>query len=604
MFKRVIFFFKRSMKKKQKTIVSAISQTLRAKAILSYTGAIVCLALSSVLVLIGIREFTQLSILIPRNLPTTGDEATANALFSQLISMQSNTLAVVSIAIAMAATILSVLSILQWKRSEDIRKQYKKTNEKVQNFFAMAVVQSLSEEKYYVQADKLLAEELQQTQDLIGEDKDMLLFSSIQILLAKEKDAKIISRKQDLTDDAIEAWASVASICSEILKIRYAFSAIQYLVKIKYVYAKYQLCRLVRQADRKAALQHIKDADWMLHRISESEMDPYGHINNLRGLVYLWMCKCLEDHEEYGKEHTYIAKYDKAEQFFLKSLKDAEQMDPQADFSAFYNHVGVAQINKARCLLFTKNKSREEKANALDAAARTFNTLVAQNPRYAKAYLNMAHICYLKLLLAIGIDNPVFFLQNIELWALSNDITEAINLINNEKERLNYAYQMGETLPDVGYRMFEILTIELVIRNAQPDKTKGLPFIPCSILNAHRDSEAASNPINKLIPDKIVENILVCILKKYDVIDASVESLKSFQADMFVTEDPCLGFLEPWRNYAFWKQMRTNSHEKEGWKETITTLNKQLAQQREKKVKAWTVKSKALMSSNQSSHQP
>ena len=204
----------------------------------------------------------------------------------------------------------------------------------------------------------------------------------------------------------------------------------------------------------------------------------------------------------------------------------------------------------------------------------------------------------------LGIDNPVFFLRNIELWAVSNDITEAINLINNEKERLNYAYQMGETLPDVGYRMFEILTIELVIRNAQPDKTKGLPFIPCSILNAHQDSEAASNPINKLISDKIVENILVCILKKYDVIDASVESLKSFQADMFVTEDPCLGFLEPWRNYAFWKQMRTNSHEKEGWKETITTLNKQLAQQREKKVKAWTVKSKALMSSNQSSHQP
>lgn len=609
MFKRVIFFFKRSMKKKQKTIVSAISQTLRAKAILSYTGAIVCLALSSVLVLIGIREFTQLSILIPRNLPTTGDEATANALFSQLISMQSNTLAVVSIAIAMAATILSVLSILQWKRSEDIRKQYKKTNEKVQNFFAMAVVQSLSEEKYYVQADKLLAEELQQTQDLIGEDKDMLLFSSIQILLAKEKDAKIISRKQDLTDDAIEAWASVASICSEILKIRYAFSAIQYLVKIKYVYAKYQLCRLVRQADRKAALQHIKDADWMLHRISESEMDPYGHINNLRGLVYLWMCKCLEDHEEYGKEHTYIAKYDKAEQFFLKSLKDAEQMDPQADFSAFYNHVGVAQINKARCLLFTKNKSREEKANALDAAARTFNTLVAQNPRYAKAYLNMAHICYLRLLFELNIVNPIFFLVNIESWATSPErtpveINKAIFWINWGKRLLNSAHQKGETLPDVGYRMFEILTIELVIRNAQPDKTKGLPFIPCSILNAHRDSEAASNPINKLIPDKIVENILVCILKKYDVIDASVESLKSFQADMFVTEDPCLGFLEPWRNYAFWKQMRTNSHEKEGWKETITTLNKQLAQQREKKVKAWTVKSKALMSSNQSSHQP
>ena len=185
------------MKKKQKTIVSAISQTLRAKAILSYTGAIVCLALSSVLVLIGIREFTQLSILIPRNLPTTGDEATANALFSQLISMQSNTLAVVSIAIAMAATILSVLSILQWKRSEDIRKQYKKTNEKVQNFFAMAVVQSLSEEKYYVQADKLLAEELQQTQDLIGEDKDMLLFSSIQILLAKEKDSIHLRHQTD-----------------------------------------------------------------------------------------------------------------------------------------------------------------------------------------------------------------------------------------------------------------------------------------------------------------------------------------------------------------------------------------------------------------------
>lgn len=593
------------------TLTGEIGKMIKARTKRDRALMVVGILASIVLALNCIQLFTNLVVEVLVDIPSESVQYDSlNDIIAQLTSMQANTLAIVSIFLTVAATILSFLGINQWLQARKIQTQYEDMNHRVQNLFSLAVVQALSEEQYYVRANMVLAEELERLRNTGDANDGTILFSSIQMLLATEKEAIIASKVEAFTEAEKAAWESVADLCTQILKIPYTYAAVRYLLQIKYIYAEWQLCRITRQSDRKQSLKYIKAAHQMLQKISESEMDPYGHIYNLRGLVLLWRCKCEEDNSSYKNISTYAQHYREAATLFGKALDEAKLMSPKGDHSVFQNHLGAAQINAVRCIFFDY-KAREndgsnweqEMRDSLLQAAHTYCALVESDNDYGKAYLNLASICCYCIRYALEDKKAhVFYLSNL----FHKDDTIDF-LFMNALCLLRCALFKGVALPDVGYKMFEIVTIEQAACASQ--KERNLTPIQAFLQEMKAITDAVIKMSNisdmnlqckKSNADNIIEyqsltdkgeyrkadDFLASILIYYHVIENEyLDSTQSLQNVQFTSEMPIIGFLEPWRNYAYWRF--EISEDKLKWKEAAKKLNTYLKIHRKLQAESW-----------------
>ena len=177
------------------TLTGQIVKMVKAKTTRDRTFMIVGILASIVLALLCIQLFTDLVVEVLVKIPSeTIQYNSSDDIIAQLTSMQANTLAIVSIFLTAAATILGFLGINQWLQARKLQTQYEDMNHRVQNLFSLAVVQALSEEQYYVRANMVLAEELERLRNTSNADDGAVLFSSIQMLLATEKEATIASK--------------------------------------------------------------------------------------------------------------------------------------------------------------------------------------------------------------------------------------------------------------------------------------------------------------------------------------------------------------------------------------------------------------------------
>lgn len=595
------------------TLTGQIVKMVKAKTTRDRTFMIVGILASIVLALLCIQLFTDLVVEVLVKIPSeTIQYNSSDDIIAQLTSMQANTLAIVSIFLTAAATILGFLGINQWLQARKLQTQYEDMNHRVQNLFSLAVVQALSEEQYYVRANMVLAEELERLRNTSNADDGAVLFSSIQMLLATEKEATIASKVEAFTETEKGAWESVADLCTQILKIPYTYAAVRYLIQIKYIYAEWQLCRITRQTDRKQSLKYINAAHQMLQKISESEMDPYGHIYNLRGLVLLWRSKCQEDNSSYKTISTYAQQYRKAAVLFERAIDEAKMMSPKGDHSVFQNHLGAAQINVVRCIFFDY-KTREnnysnwdkEMRDSLLQAARTYCTLVETDNDYGKAYLNLASICCYCVRYALE-DRSVRVFHLSDLFHQGKEID---CLFMNAQRLLRCALIKGVTLPDVGYKMFEIVAIE----QAASTSPKKQSFIPIksflqemnditnavikmsniSDMNLQCKKLSAGNIIEyQSLTDKDeyqkVDDFLASILIYYHVISNEYsEPIRSLQNVQLASDTPVIGFLEPWRNYAYWRFETSENEDKAKWKGAAIELNKRLKNHRKLQAESW-----------------
>ena len=603
------------MQKKKATLTEQIAKMIEAKIMRDRVFLIVGVFASVAIALGCIHIFTNLVINAIVDIPYKS-VSDSNEIVAQLTSMQANTLAIVSVFLTAAATILGFLGLSQWKQTKKLQKQYEDMNHRVQNLFSLAVVQALSEEQHYVRANMVLAEELERLRNTSDFDKGTLLFSNIQMLLAVEKEAIITSKTDAFTEEEKSAWESVADLCTQILKIPYAYSSIRYLVQIKYIYAKWQLCHIIRQTDRKQALVYINDAHKMLQRISESEMDPYGHIYNLRGLVLLWRCKCLENNCSYSEISRYAEQYSKSAKLFEEAIREAKLMAPRDDHSGFQNHLGVAQINMLRCTFFDYNKRKnfysvwkQKMRKGLLAAAKTYYALVQKDNDYGKAYLNLASICCycIRVLLES---------EEIHADCLSN----LANVMNPQRKTLENTFLYAQQLlrialvkevkiPDVGYKMFEVLTLEQVVNISREEKdiSEDEQFlqeinkilkdviktsnISADYLRCERKKDDGSKEYQSLIQiDKYqqIDEFLAAILKHYDVIgDTHQDGVQAVQSVELISDNPVIGFLEPWRNYAYFRFRTSTDESKQEWRKAAKKLNSQLKKHRKLQAESW-----------------
>lgn len=496
-------------------------------------------------------------------------EKDRDEVISRLISMQANTLTIASIAVTLATVILGTLSYIQNKQTENFRKQYEETVQKTHNLFAMTIIQSLSVQKFYVKADILMAEELKQLSKLKTDDKGLYLFSNIQCLLAAEKEVNILSRQGEISpEDEMDSWNAICELSEEILNMSsYTFASIRYVVKIKYIYAKYQMCRLIRQTDRQKALIYIKEADKILQQISENEVDPYGNLDNLRGLVHLWKYKCEEDMDNHSAE-SYAKKYQDVWNLFKHAFDAFIKMEPYSDCSMIRNHLGVAKINEARCHLTAKRKKWIKKTkNCLQDADKTFRDILKTNPNYTKAYLNRAHINCLFVKLYLGDYFAPFLISFANLYEHKHKYKAALQKLKDAKKYLKSAKDKEETLPDVDFRMFEILSWELALTQR----------IQYGWVDLQKINRYEKKMVKLLIDRGLLKgnNENVDLLKKVPQGDTEI----------------ILGFVEPWRNYVFWRATFSPSNEKKGWYDAADKLNNILIAHHKKSAYNWKIES-------------
>lgn len=608
------------MQKKEVTLTAQIAKMVETKIMRDRVFFIVGIFASIAIALGCVHIFTNLFINVIVDIPYKNVNE-SNEIVAQLISMQANTLAIVSVFLTASATILGFLGLSQWKQTKRLQKQYEDMNHRVQNLFSLAVVQALSEEQYYIRANMVLAEELERLRNTSDFDNGTLLFSNIQMLLAVEKEAAITSKANTFTETAAfteaekSAWESVADLCTQILRIPYAYSSIRYLVQIKYIYAKWQLCRIIRQTDRKQALVYINDAHQMLQRISESEMDPYGHIYNLRGLVMLWRCKCLENSCGYSEISKYAEQYSKSATLFEEAIREAKVMAPKEDHSEFQNHLGVAQINISRCSFFDYNKRKnfycdwkKKMRKGLLAATKTYYDLVQKDNDYGKAYLNLANICCYCIRV---------LLESEEIYA--DCLSNLANVMNPQRKTLENTFLYAQQLlrialvkevkiPDVGYKMFEVLTLEQVVNTSREEKdiSEDVPFlqeinkiledviktsnISTDYLRCERKKDDDSKEYQSLVQiDKYqqIDEFLAAILKRYDVIGAHQSGVQALQSVELAGDKPVIGFLEPWRNYAYFRFKTSTDESKQEWRKAAKKLNSQLKKHRKLQAESW-----------------
>jgi len=596
------------------TLTGQIVKMIKAKTMRDRAFMVVGVLVSIALALNCIQLFTNLVVGILVDIPSeTVQYDSSGDIIAQLTSMQANTLAIVSIFLTAAATILGFLGINQWLQARKLQAQYEDMNHRVQNLFSLAVVQALSEEQYYVRANTVLAEELERLRNTSNADDGTILFSSIQMLLATEKEATIASKVAASTETEKSAWESVADLCTQILKIPYTYAAVRYLVQIKCIYAEWQLCRITRQTDRKQSLKYINVAYQMLQKISESEMDPYGHIYNLRGLVLLWRCKCQEDNSSYKNISKYAQQYRNAAILFEKAIHEAKMMSPKGDHSEFQNHLGAAQINRVRCIFFDYKARESDRSNwdkemrdSLLQAALTYCALVETDNDYGKAYLNLASICCYCIRYLLEDKNAhVFYLSSLFRKDGTIDC-----LFMNAQRLLRCALIKGVALPDVGYKMFEIVTIEQAACASK--KVQDFPPVQAFLQEINSVTDAVIKMSNisdtnlqckKLIEGNIIgyqsltdkgeyqkiDDFLTSILIYYHVIsDEYSDAIRSLQNVQLASDRPVIGFLEPWRNYAYWRfEISEAIEDKEKWKEAAIKLNTWLKIYRKLQAESW-----------------
>lgn len=180
-----------------------------------------------------------------------------------------------------------------------------------------------------------------------------------------------------------------------------------------------------------------------------------------------------------------------------------------------------------------------------------------------------------------------------------------------ERQRLlRCALIKGVALPDVGYKMFEIVTIE----QAACASKKVQDFAPVQAflqeINSVTDAVIKMSNISdtnlqckKLIEGNIIgyqsltdkgeyqkiDDFLTSILIYYHVIsDEYSDAIRSLQNVQLASDRPVIGFLEPWRNYAYWRfEISEAIEDKEKWKEAAIKLNTWLKIYRKLQAESW-----------------
>lgn len=487
---------------------------------------------------------------------------TAEDIIDRLIEMQGATLSILSLLIAVASIGIGATSILHWRQVVALKKEYSELEEKMCNYFAVAIVQSIiPSQRIYIKADMLLANDFLHIFEGNSRDKGLHYLACLELIFSKEKDAELSSKMDEMGDEeCFKNWEDVSLYSDEVIKSHYANKSIRYIARLKYINANYQMCRLIRQTSRLDAYKYIKNAQRELNNINENELDPYGYIDNLRGLVLFWRCKCEEDqrNEKYNDISKCAATYQRAYDCFAIADRKAIMMTPGVDNSKFRNHMGASKINQGRCLA---PKNLAEAKECLKEARKIYEDIEKAHKNYGLGYLNLSHTLCLSILLNLGIIKSDYFLEDIveSFYNASEELkTTILDDLKEAEHLLKAASENGVEIPDVDFRMFEIISWRIVLR-----KNENIPRLEKEMCN------------------KLRKYHLIAISDSSTLFDKPQESQKVI-----------LGFIAPWRNYVFWKGILSgNPVERQLCFDTAYSLNEILLNEKRTSAENWLAES-------------
>ncbi len=482
-----------------------------------------------------IQECTKLSFIFVSTVETSSVETLyTEEMISNLIAMQANTLTIVAIIITIVPIGFGSVLYYYIKKIRKFEKDSEKMQLHLKNLFSLSLIQSLSSQKYYAAADILAANDLDVIKRQDPDNETTYFYARIHMLLAVEKEADI--QMQQGKNDATDLWENVVDLCEEILHLPDIFSSVEYIVRLKVIFANYTLCRLTRNESRKDSSVYIIRAQKHLKQIDQNQLDSYGQVNNLRGLVLLWELKTAYDTCSLNFKKC-SAQFDKVEYFFETAEKSAKAMNFNADVTSFISHQGITKMNR---MVIDRKLTDEQQLILLEEADALFKK-IPKGKGYGKAPLNQAHIILLKLRVE---QNCLHTFRDLTCVKITKE-NEA-NLKEAEK-LLNSAKEVGETIVDIDYRLFEIKVLQSIYyRN---DSTK---------------STQLKNELKQLLIDNGFE---------------INHNTKQLFAHLKKEQKYTLGFLTPWLEYAYWNY-KTDTENQNKWKESAIRLNERISNER------------------------
>lgn len=382
-----------------------------------------------------------------------------------LMNMQAATLAVSAISVALVTCIISILLFFREKKLEFNDKKTEENNIKIEkmmieveqqkNLLSDLLFWQTNNSKYMlgmqIEAVKKIGDSII-SKDIVPDRYQYLLI----ICSLLENQILKVSENEQIDFCQYISKYSKAILDNEALKKQEKYLAIFY-----YVNAKYRIFRLTDLKmfgnDVESPLESVKD---YIEKFKTSFTDFDEHMSsvdlNLFGLIYYWdAAHKLNNYENYN--HTEILENLTISQQYLISANTKNKSNIH-----ILNSLGCCYIGFAKYYDFIGN-NYDMTLRFLNKAEDVFKSIINIDPTYEMSYINLADICCKKIKNSIGVYSYDYILNQHIKKVTKKQEQDIIKLIEEGKNYIAKAEQIGKVLFNVYYRQAELNVFEIFI---------------------------------------------------------------------------------------------------------------------------------------------
>ncbi len=367
-----------------------------------------------------------------------------------ILDMQANTLAISGIAIALGSVIIAILSFVREKKVDKYNiaiennvqkiKQSEELIKTLTNVISIQFIEQKNKELYFDVIRKYIDKETLKSDHPY---KEHLLVAHIGI-----KAHALNELHQG--DHKPEKYEEIVNIADSVIQSPSTTDLNRHFAYLEGLHALYQMIKYKIQIDPKSANNEIKKAQKYLGEIAEDTADRFGHIANLRGLIYYWS----------GIAAVRTKKQNESNKLFKKAIYEFDNAIKKNPHKVeFLNHRMVALQQ-----LFDQNDPFVDKYTL----EKGYRELLALNPEYSKSNLNYAS--YLirevnKKLKLERLDTFPDFRSILDSPKVKNLKTYiyCMKMLKEAEEKLQKCQAAEPTYINGYYKMVEMLTIKLLL---------------------------------------------------------------------------------------------------------------------------------------------